>query len=223
VKPTLYDCPASSTRTRKPIRGAVAAVALNESMLVEMADAEGYAPAINKTEGTPTYPPPYNALRPAREALKAKTPYVLINAEAVDVGSENYAAAIAASAAAVKRATGAKFGLYAAFGWERPDATDRWNTMRAAYRAAGVWPEHLIISGHWRGRTVRELADSIMRDAEIIMGVEPWARLAVLLCPEDYGGPIRDRTRETQAMKKALLKGGFDVIWWYEDRQIGGE
>jgi hypothetical protein len=28
VNPTLYDCPASSTRTRKPIRGAVAAVVM---------------------------------------------------------------------------------------------------------------------------------------------------------------------------------------------------
>ena len=224
-RPTLYDCPASSTRTRKPIRGAVPAVALNESMLVEVGET-GHQPAINK--GKPTKPGGgYRTSRPAMEASKERTPFVLLNAEAGDAGSENYATAIAVSALAVHNATGASFAVYAHFDWSEPDAHARWCNMLRAYGQFGVWPDYITISGHWYGQTMGEVLAKVAADTAIVRRVVgPHWPIIVVVSPWDYGkrgDQGRSRTKETYALKKHLMKAGRPVIWWYEPNLVRGK
>lgn len=213
TKPPIIDCPSTTTRDREPPRGHVAGIMLNESAMVEI----NGQPAIRKDEATlvSTKDQPFNAWRPAMEAKKERTPFVLLNAESRDAGSNSYADAVAATAQGIQRATGAQFAVYNHFGWERPDACRRWRNMQRAYSEFGVSPMFLLTTAHWRGRSRREVIAGVEMDIKIIQQVEGVMPVGALVCPYDYS-TRKLRLRDTDALTKLLWKRSIPVVRWYE-------
>jgi hypothetical protein len=209
----VIDCPSTTTRDRQPPWGYVAGVTLNESAMAEI---DG-RPAIRKDKAT-LYALDDNDLdtgRPVMEAQKARTPFVLLNAESRDAGSPEYAQAVAATARAIRDATGAKFAVYNHFGWERPDAGERWLNMCRAYAHYGVAPEFVLTTAHWRGRSRKQVLAGVEMDTKIIRQVEPGMTVGALVCPYDYATRTL-RLRDTDALTKLLWKRSIPVARWYE-------
>jgi len=209
----VIDCPASTTRDRKPPWGYTPGVMLNESAMAEI----NGKPAIRKGAATMLAADPgqISTARAEMEARKEGAPFVLLNAESRDAGSLAYAQAVAATARGIQNATGARFAVYTHFGWERPDAQERWSTMLREYRRFGVFPMFLLTTAHWRGRSRKQVLAGVEMDIKIMRQVERTMPIGALVCPYDYS-TRKLRIRDTDALAKLLWKRSIPVVRWYE-------
>ena len=218
------NSPSTPWRIDEPPDGWLAGAAHNESKKVEV---EGRGQAFRKDGSTlvgelSTRPLDVEIAKDTERRIV----YRLLNAETADVGSGPYARALAVTAQRVEL-TGADWGIYNHFRWQYADAGERWDSMQRAFRAHGVWPKHVVVSGHWR--TARQGADLVRRveaDAAIVRRiVGRYHRVGVLTCPHRYKGgrvvgaigPVNMRL-----VHEELIDRGFDVINWYQPELLSG-